>query len=391
MESMKARDFMKNIFKQQGSRLTVNTAPPHRRTWLITTILLVSTAFTIGLSINNSANGASPSGTSIPIKKGGTGATDKVNALTNLLPDLAGNDGKVLGLQGGTPSWVAQAGNLIMTPDYTKQETTNLLDNSDYKTSFTLPASTWTSTVYAKFVAPKTGYYACTQTFYANPASEHSQSFIAVNSKTVAAIYTPALYGGFNMFTPSVFQATQGDTITLAIGTTPTVATNYSLTLDASNHCYFIPPKYSTPPQPIVVEGGDYDKNERQVMVNDNGTQRPKLSVNRKPIYVRTFERNYTTYNTNTSATGTSEILSDDNNIEMIVDQEVIFVHNGNTWSVNGQVYYGSADYDGLSYVMQITSNGNDIHLWRNIYDVGYTAGTFYLTAYYTKTTDAPL
>jgi hypothetical protein len=58
--------------------------------------------------------------------------------------------------------------------------------------------------------------------------------------------------------------------------------------------CKFIPPKYSTPPTPIVVEGGDYSTSEQAVMVNDGGTVRPKLWVDGKPIYKRTFTGTFT-------------------------------------------------------------------------------------------------
>ncbi|MDR1197366.1 MAG: hypothetical protein LBL08_03815, partial [Candidatus Nomurabacteria bacterium] len=62
-------------------------------------------AFSIGFGFGDSAQAdPSASGTSIPITKGGTGATTAAGALTNLLPDFGGNDGKVLGLSGGTPS-----------------------------------------------------------------------------------------------------------------------------------------------------------------------------------------------------------------------------------------------------------------------------------------------
>ncbi|MDR1300753.1 MAG: hypothetical protein LBK50_03550 [Candidatus Nomurabacteria bacterium] len=62
----------------------------------------------IGVSIGNSANSASPSGTSIPVKKGGTGATTASDAIQNLLPDFASNNGKVLGSTGTTIQWVDQ-------------------------------------------------------------------------------------------------------------------------------------------------------------------------------------------------------------------------------------------------------------------------------------------
>jgi hypothetical protein len=343
-------------------------------------VLIVVVAFSLGFGFGDSAQAdPSASGTSIPITKGGTGATTAAGALTNLLPDFGGNDGKVLGLSGGTPSWVAQTGGsatAYMFPDYANMETTNnrVISVSNYALN-DYRSNIWT--------VEKDGYV------YASITADANNSFgigLWVNGTKVYGIVSRTVQAG-DIITYMV-QVSAGDKMQLS--------SNLSV-LSAYFMC-FIPPKYSTPPQPIVVEGGDYDKNERQVMVNDNGTQRPKLSVNRKPIYVRTFERNYTAYNTDTSAAGTSEILSDDNNIEMIVDQEVVFVHSGNTWSVNGEVYYSGGMYsspDGVNggpkYVMQITSNGNDIHLWRSIYDSGYTDGTYYLTAYYTKTTDAPL
>ncbi|MDR1300751.1 MAG: hypothetical protein LBK50_03540 [Candidatus Nomurabacteria bacterium] len=60
----------------------------------------------IGVSIGNSANSASPSGTSIPVKKGGTGATTPSDAMQNLLPDFSTNNGKVLGSTGSAITWV---------------------------------------------------------------------------------------------------------------------------------------------------------------------------------------------------------------------------------------------------------------------------------------------
>jgi hypothetical protein len=71
---------------------------------------VIAVSFSIGFGVSNSVS-AEPSppssnGTSIPIKKGGTGATTKENALQNLLPDFTNNDNKVLGLSSGTPTWV---------------------------------------------------------------------------------------------------------------------------------------------------------------------------------------------------------------------------------------------------------------------------------------------
>ncbi|MDR1300324.1 MAG: hypothetical protein LBK50_01305 [Candidatus Nomurabacteria bacterium] len=72
----------------------------NHKAWFIITALLVGASFIVGISIGNSANSASPSGTSMPIKKGGTGATNEQNAMQNLLPDFASNTGKVLGSTG---------------------------------------------------------------------------------------------------------------------------------------------------------------------------------------------------------------------------------------------------------------------------------------------------
>jgi hypothetical protein len=66
-------------------------------------------AFVIGIGVGNSASAdPSPSGTSIPVKKGGTGATTPEIALQNLLPDFNSNNGKVLGSTGSAIEWVEQ-------------------------------------------------------------------------------------------------------------------------------------------------------------------------------------------------------------------------------------------------------------------------------------------
>jgi hypothetical protein len=53
--------------------------------------------------------------------------------------------------------------------------------------------------------------------------------------------------------------------------------------------CYFIPPIYSQPTAPIVVEGSDYSTSEQPVMVNDGGTLRAKRWLDGWPIYRRAF------------------------------------------------------------------------------------------------------
>jgi hypothetical protein len=65
-------------------------------------------AFVVGANLVTSADSASPSGTSIPVTKGGTGATTEQGALQNLLPDFDSNNGKVLGSTGTEIGWVEQ-------------------------------------------------------------------------------------------------------------------------------------------------------------------------------------------------------------------------------------------------------------------------------------------
>jgi hypothetical protein len=65
-------------------------------------------AFVVGMNLVTSADSASPSGTSIPVTKGGTGSTTEQGALQNLLPDFDSNNGKVLGSTGSAIEWVEQ-------------------------------------------------------------------------------------------------------------------------------------------------------------------------------------------------------------------------------------------------------------------------------------------
>jgi hypothetical protein len=74
-------------------------------------VLSVVVAFVIGIGVGNSASAdptPNPSGTSIPVKKGGTGSTTEQGALQNLLPDFDSNNGKVLGSTGTEIGWVEQ-------------------------------------------------------------------------------------------------------------------------------------------------------------------------------------------------------------------------------------------------------------------------------------------
>jgi hypothetical protein len=100
-----------------------------------------------------------------------------------------------------------------------------------------------------------------------------------------------------------------------------------------------------------------------------------------RPVYARTFQKTF-------SATGpVLDILDNSGNIDLIVDENITY-KDSSPWSVTGKIYYGGADYSKLAYIVQVTSNGNNINVWRNVVDSGYLDGVFYITAYYVKTTD---
>jgi hypothetical protein len=71
-------------------------------------MIVISFSIGFGVSSSVSADSSSISGTSIPVKKGGTGSTTEQGALQNLLPDFDSNNGKVLGSTGSAITWVDQ-------------------------------------------------------------------------------------------------------------------------------------------------------------------------------------------------------------------------------------------------------------------------------------------
>jgi hypothetical protein len=107
-------------------------------------MIVISFSIGFGVSSSVSADSSSPSGTSIPVKKGGTGAVDKTNALKNLLPDLAGNDGKALGLVSGEPTWM----NGLALPNYSAADGGKVLevDSGGALTWTTPPTTTYSTT-----------------------------------------------------------------------------------------------------------------------------------------------------------------------------------------------------------------------------------------------------
>jgi hypothetical protein len=123
----------------------------------------------------------------------------------------------------------------------------------------------------------------------------------------------------------------------------------------------------------------DYSFDEKPVL-GWNGKQ--KHWIDGRPIYKKTFQRTF-------SDTGAIDTVLEANGItDTIVNFEIVFRPNNNMFTVNGQLHYGSANTSNLVYIMQVTSNNNDIHVWRNINSSSYCNGTYTITVYYTKTTD---
>ncbi|MDR1032443.1 MAG: hypothetical protein LBL84_00310 [Candidatus Nomurabacteria bacterium] len=218
----------------------ISTAGSSRRGWFAATILLVGTAFLLGGGITNLAQGASASGTSIPVTKGGTGATTPTGALQNLLPNYAGNNGRVLGLTSGTVGWVDQTKNSYMTPDYSNIDSTNNHISST--------GGNWKVTELGfVFLAGR-----------ADTGTASSGAGFTINGSLIFSI-------GSGNYASNVFPVKPGDTIE-------------SVSLSNYIFCYFIPPSYTIPPSSTP------DNSYSAVEVKTADTW-----VDGKPIYKKTI------------------------------------------------------------------------------------------------------
>jgi hypothetical protein len=117
----------------------------------------------------------------LPISMGGTGAIDKTNALKNLLPDFAGNDGKVLGLNDGNPDWIyPQSG--YKGARFVRavgKYTASISANSNYTVPLTYKDGDNTMLSGDYFVAPVDGIYITTVPQYSiNSSSAYTNSHI---------------------------------------------------------------------------------------------------------------------------------------------------------------------------------------------------------------------
>ncbi|MDR1300723.1 MAG: hypothetical protein LBK50_03380 [Candidatus Nomurabacteria bacterium] len=310
----------------------------------------------VGFSIGGSANSASPSGTSIPVKKGGTGATTAAGALENLLPSFTGNDGKVLGLNSGTPQWVAQTGggnSAYMFPDYANMEgTPNLMSSTT-----------------SEYIADRAGYIYLS--IYVKGTSSNSRFSVRINGRSVLVNGNKSVNEYVEV--DNIFAVNVGDKVTYSF------QNGFDIT---SLACYFIPPKYSTPPTPIVVEGGDYSTTEQAVMVNENGNLRPKLWVDGKPIYQQTFTGTITA-NANANVTNVQFAVSD---IDVVIDYSGYWERSAGGQQYPLQITDGQADGSLKQYSMVFYEKASSYIGFNSYSTVQRTDAKVVITIQYTKT-----
>jgi hypothetical protein len=272
-------------------------------------------------------------------------------ALQNLgIPNWFGKEDQCLSNDGTSLTWANQCGGdgqaVFVSPDYANQ--------SADKASGTSSAS-WTADA-SGFVSVNAGL-----TGYTSGAT--IERHITINGQEVEEfLWYDAVLVGTNLNT--IHPIAAGDQIEVSLVSFGNV----------SVHITFIPPKYSRPPTPIVVEGGDYSTSEQAVMVNDNGTQRAKLWVDGKPIYQRsvTVAAAMGSWNAGVDKAIVADITS------WNIDK---FVKPAEGVSGNGYVVSFSAYKSGTalalapdrSYLVQFATTTNNV-----------------FTVWYTKTTDTP-
>jgi hypothetical protein len=112
--------------------------------------------------------------------------------------------------------------------------------------------------------------------------------------------------------------------------------------------------------------------------------------VDGKPIYKRTFSRRFTTPGVDTAV-----ILDDRPIFKFLVKYEITFYMDTNTenptqgdWSSSDNRYLISSDPARRAYIIEVLTYGYILKAMRNIIDERYLNGTYYITAWYTKTTD---
>jgi hypothetical protein len=262
------------------------------------------------------------------------------------LPDLAGNDGKVLGLNSGTPQWVDQTGggnSAYMFPDYANMETIKQISANN---------GTWE--------VDRDGYV------FGYGYNETGNFDILVDG--VAAAH----FGSYGA-------SSWGATVQVTKGSKVQIKSTGSNVLNIA--CYFIPPKYSTPPTPIVVEGGDYSTSEQAVMVNDGGNLRAKLDTDGDAIYERTFKGNITMTTAGTLVT--TELIPASPGIKNVIKTEGYWEY------IDGQPSARRTTDSNNSTIFMaiIKGNGGELTMYTQSEYVRTKRG-YVVTVQYPKTTD---
>jgi hypothetical protein len=326
----------------------------------------VGLAFVIGNGVGNTARGTSASGTSIPISKGGTGATTAQGALQSLLPDFADNNGRVLGSNGTSIGWVDGGKDSYMTPDYARQEAVTLTE----------PVG---SPRARRWQADRTGFVTVIVDAAATSFSGYISLAATINGKTVGGSISPATTSTLEY--KDTFPINAGDVVEISLGANQGVAE-----ASMAFACYFIPPKYSTPPDNIIIEegaGGSYSTSE----VKTNETW-----IDEKPIYKTTIQIDATTMTKGTS----KRINMMPYDVDTIVGGiEYTQIYSDGGSSTGGSVAYnerGTQLYRVFNFFRNLPPiSGNEECYLTALYTAEapdrLLTGTIYLTVKYTKKT----
>jgi hypothetical protein len=162
------------------------------------------------------------------------------------------------------------------------------------------------------------------------------------------------------------------------------IVNNATITSGYCNH-YFVPPKYSKPATPIVVEGGDYSTSEQPVMVNDGGTLRAKLWLDGRPIYRRTFQ--VTNFAGDAYSANNLDLMS--SGLGTLIDFRLIDFYDNANYHVtggNGLMEIPPSTNTPRVYVRGFNYNNGTLRVIFN-QDTAYTYNG-YIIAEYTKSTD---
>jgi hypothetical protein len=361
--------------------------------WLITLILLIALTFASDVSLIQAA------GTSIPVSKGGTGGTSPYEALVNLLPSYAGNEGKVLGLSGGTPAWVdLPQRNASLTATAAWQFKGERYVELGYSGS-------WAANSYKRF-------------YHGEGVSAGSNNLIVL--KVTASNWGPAQYGEF-LVVVNLTQVASLDGFTVVplvrTGATPTAIPEFTLSGNATSFDIWVkrtsgagliaelltydevspndtllndPPTTTAPTLAKDSSNNDITTKSSGSWVGDNYSTTEVNTggtwIDGKPIYRQTFAPAIINLTTTYQRTSIATTSSD---IETVVKLEGMTKHiNGDayaTFPLPADVETGSSEFH---IGIQFRSDTHTIDCTR--IRVGGVDQTHAITPtiYYTKTTD---